>query len=78
MKLLRVGPYGQEKVAALDSANNIRDLSTHIEDLNPATLNESNFKKLSQIDLSKLKEVNAKNVEILGLNQEFQNLCSVF
>ena len=59
MKLLRVGPYGQEKVAALDSANNIRDLSTHIEDLNPTTLNESNFKKLSQIDLSKLKKIDA-------------------
>ena len=60
MKLLRVGPYGQEKVAALDSANNIRDLSTHIEDLNPATLNESNIKKLSQIDLSKLEEIDAE------------------
>ena len=60
MKLLRVGPYGQEKVAALDSANNIRDLSTHIEDLNPTTLNESNFKKLSQIDLSKLEEIDAE------------------
>ena len=60
MKLLRVGPYGQEKVAALDSNNKIRDLSFYIQDLNPATLNESNIKKLSQIDLSKLKEIGAE------------------
>ena len=57
MKLLRVGPYGQEKVAALDCNNKIRDLSSHIQDLNPATLNESNLKKLSKIDLLKLKEI---------------------
>ena len=61
MKLLRIGQKGHEKVAALDSKNIIRDLSSHIQDLNPATLNESNLKKLSQIDLSKLKEVNAKS-----------------
>ena len=60
MKLLRVGPYGQEKVAALDCNNKIRDLSSHIQDLNPATLNESNIKKLSQIDLSKLEEIDAE------------------
>ena len=60
MKLLRVGPYGKEKVAALDSGNKIRDLSSHIQDLNPATLNESNIKKLSQIDLSKLEEIDAE------------------
>ena len=59
MKLLRVGPYGQEKVAALDSGNKIRDLSSHIQDLNPATLNESNLKKLSKIDLLKLKEIDS-------------------
>jgi 2-keto-4-pentenoate hydratase/2-oxohepta-3-ene-1,7-dioic acid hydratase in catechol pathway len=59
MKLLRVGHYGQEKVAALDPNNKIRDLSSHIQDLNPATLNESNLKKLSKIDLLKLKEIDS-------------------
>ena len=39
MKLLRVGEIGHEKVAALDSNNVIRDLSAHIEDLNPETIN---------------------------------------
>jgi len=61
MKLLRVGQKGHEKVAALDSKNIIRDLSSHIQDLNPSTLNESNLRKLSQIDLSKLKEINVKS-----------------
>ena len=37
MKLLRVGDLGSEIVAALDSDNNIRDLSEHIQDLNPQT-----------------------------------------
>ena len=35
MKLLRVGDLGREKVAALDANNIMRDLSSHIEDLNP-------------------------------------------
>ena len=53
MKLLRVGEKGQEKVAALDSDNLIRDLSQHLKDLDPNTLNEGTLNKLTQIDLSK-------------------------
>ena len=59
MKLLRVGEKGQEKVAALDSDNLIRDLSQHIDDLDPNTLNEGTLNKLAQIDLSKLNKVNS-------------------
>ena len=57
MKLLRVGNKGQEKVAVLDSNNQIRDLSSHIQNLSPDTLNESSLDKLSKVDLSKLKEI---------------------
>ena len=57
MKLLRVGQYNKERVAALDSNNIIRDLSSHIQDLNPSTLNESTFTKLSQINVSELKQI---------------------
>ncbi len=60
MKLLRVGNKGHEKVAALDSKNQLRDLSPFIQDLNPSTLNESTLKNLSKIDLSKLEEVKKK------------------
>ena len=59
MKLLRVGQHNKERVAALDSNNIIRDLSSHIQDLNPTTLNESTLTKLSQINLSELKQIDA-------------------
>ena len=49
MKLLRVGELGKEIVAALDSNNVIRDLSDHIKDLNPQTINDETFNKLKTI-----------------------------
>ena len=60
MKLLRVGNLGSEVVAALDSNNKIRDLSDHIEDLNPQTINDETLNKLRAIDLTGLKEINSK------------------
>ena len=38
MKLLRVGKKGEEIVAALDSNQVMRDLSSYIDDLNPKIL----------------------------------------
>jgi len=49
MKLLRVGELGSEIVAALDGNNVIRDLSDHIKDLNPQTINEETLNKLKRI-----------------------------
>ena len=63
MKLLRVGKMGSEIVAALDSNNVIRDLSGHIKDLNPQTINEETLNKLKSIKLSELKEINS-NIRI--------------
>ena len=60
MKLLRVGELGREVVAALDSNNVIRDLSDHIKDLNPNTINDETLNKLKRIKLSELKEINSK------------------
>ena len=57
MKLLRIGEPNQEIVAALDNNKKLRDLSGYIKDLNPKTLNENTLKKLQNIDLSKLKEI---------------------
>ena len=59
MKLLRVGELGSEIVAALDSNNVIRDLSDHIKDLNPQTINEETLNKLKRIKLSELKKINS-------------------
>ena len=63
MKLLRVGKLGSEIVAGLDSNNIIRDLSDHIKDLNPQTINEETLNKLKSIKLSELKEINS-NIRI--------------
>ena len=60
MKLLRVGQRGNEKPAALDAEGKIRDLSTHIKDLNPENLNFEIISKLRDINLTSLPEINSK------------------
>ena len=39
MKLLRVGEKNKEKTAILDKDVNLRDISKHINDLDPTNLN---------------------------------------
>jgi len=63
MKLLRVGEPGREIVAALDNNNIMRDLSNHVKDLNPQTINEGTLNKLKKLKLSELKEINS-NIRI--------------
>ncbi len=57
MKLLRCGNKGKEKPASLDKNGKIRDLSSHISDFNPETLNFETLTKLHKIDLETLPEV---------------------
>jgi len=57
MKLLRVGQHGQEKVSEMDSENKIRDLSSHIDDLNPDTINFKTLEKLQKIKIETLPEI---------------------
>ena len=57
MKLLRCGNKGSEKPAALDKNGKIRDLSSHIKDFNPETLNFETLTKLKKIDFETLPEV---------------------
>ena len=57
MKLLRCGNKGSEKPAALDKNGKIRDLSSHIKDFNPETLNFETLTKLRKIDLDTLPKV---------------------
>ena len=57
MKLLRIGNKGTEKPAVLDKNGKIRDISSHIKDLNPDHLNFENILKLKNIDLEKLPEL---------------------
>lgn len=56
MKLMRVGPKGQEKPAAWDGSA-IRDLSGHVDDITGAVLDEAGLAKLAGIDLSACPEI---------------------
>ena len=57
MKLLRSGNKGSEKPAALDKNGKIKDLSTHISDLNTKNINFETLSKLQKIDLETLPEI---------------------
>ncbi len=57
MKLLRLGQKGKEKPAILDNGGKIRDISSHVEDLNPNYLNFETISKLEGTDLSTLPEL---------------------
>ena len=60
MKLLRVGNKGDEFVAALDADSKIRDLSNHIKNLNPDTINFETLNKLKNLNLEELPVVDPK------------------
>ena len=60
MKLLRVGFKGKEKPAAIDKEGKIRDISSHINDLNPGNLNFETISKIQSADLSNLPELSSK------------------
>ena len=59
MKLLRCGNKGSEKPAAQDKNGKIRDLSSHISDLNTKNINFETLSKLQKIDLGTLPEVSS-------------------
>jgi 2-keto-4-pentenoate hydratase/2-oxohepta-3-ene-1,7-dioic acid hydratase in catechol pathway len=60
MKLLRVGEYLKEIPAVLDKKNKIRDITKYVEDLNPKTLNFNTIKKIKNLDLETLPEIDSK------------------
>lgn len=60
MKLLRVGEPNKEIPAILDNENKIRNLSNHIRDLNPATLNSDTLTKIKNLELKTLPEIDPK------------------
>ena len=57
MKLLRVGPAGQEKPAIMDSNGVIRDLSGVVSDINGDTLSATSLDKLAKLDTTSLPEI---------------------
>ena len=61
MKLLRLGKVGKEIPAAIDKNGKFRNLSFHIKDLNPDTINFETLNKLKKIDLESLEEIDQDN-----------------
>ena len=61
MKLLRVGQKGREKPAALDKEGKIRDISSHIDDLNPDHINFESISKLQNVDWTSLPELSSSD-----------------
>tara|TARA_Y100000590_G_scaffold300006_1_gene338225 strand:- start:4032 stop:4874 length:843 start_codon:yes stop_codon:yes gene_type:complete len=59
MKLLRVGEKGKEKPAILDGDGKIRDISSHISDLNPHNLNFETISKIQSANISILPEISS-------------------
>lgn len=59
MKLLRVGPQGHEKPAALDANGILRDLSAHVADIGGAALSPASLDALRAVDLATLPELAA-------------------
>lgn len=54
MKLLRYGPYGQEKPGLLDDDGRIRDLSDHVVNLSGDVLGPDRLAQLSSLDHASL------------------------
>jgi len=57
MKLLRHGEFGNEKPGIIDHEGKIRDLSSHIPDINGDSINSESLKKIGAINLSTLPVV---------------------
>jgi 2-keto-4-pentenoate hydratase/2-oxohepta-3-ene-1,7-dioic acid hydratase in catechol pathway len=57
MKLMRVGPAGQERPALLDAAGKVRDLSAHIGDLGGDGVSLDALARLREIDPDSLPEI---------------------
>jgi len=57
MKLMRVGPIGQEKPALLDQDGKIRDLSAHVADIGGAAISPEGLSQLAALNTATLPEL---------------------
>jgi len=62
MKLMRVGPLGQEKPAILDKDGKVRDLSGHVADIGGAAISPEGLAKIAALDLASLPEIAASRI----------------
>jgi len=61
MKLARFGNRSEERPALVDAHGRLRDLSSHLKDIGPATLNEAELARLAAIDIESLPFVLDQN-----------------
>lgn len=61
MKFLRIGAKGKEIPATLDAENKLRDLSAHIKDFNPDTINFDKLNEIKKIKLNSLPEIDSSH-----------------
>ena len=64
MKLLRYGPYGQEKPALLDANQQVRDLSHVLSDITSETLSPQGLQALRDIDPASLPIVHPQRLGV--------------
>lgn len=62
MKLMRVGPLGQEKPALLDKDGKTRDLSAHVADIGGAAIGPEGLAKIAAINPASLPELTADRI----------------
>jgi len=62
MKLMRVGPLGQEKPALQDKDGKIRDLSGHVTDIGGSAISPEGLAKLAALDPASLPEISAERI----------------
>src|SRR5690348_7148616 len=57
MKLIRYGPAGREKPGLIDSDGNLRDLSSHVSDIDCNVIGEAGLASLAALDAATLPVV---------------------
>ncbi len=72
MKLLRYGPFGQERPGLLDATGTLRDLSGRVGDITPDLLSRSSLSALAAIDPASLPAIEGRprlGVPVAGIGQ---------
>jgi len=64
MKLARFGNRSEERPALVDAHGRLRDLSSHLKDIGPATLNEAELARLAAVDIESLPFVLDQNARL--------------
>ncbi|UJW74779.1 fumarylacetoacetate hydrolase family protein [Rhizobium sp. SL42] len=62
MKLMRVGPLGQEKPALQDKNGKIRDLSGHVADIGGSAISPEGLARIAALDPASLPEISAERI----------------